>query len=137
MARGSQKCSGTWALLARAPTAISAPARVTTLPPWARSSSAGIEDVPNSARSTRSPISSSTADTPVTSSAISADRRASRCWPVVADEQVRRDRGQVPEDEQQQEILGGGQPDHGHHEQRHQRVEAAPLGLGPLLVLQM
>jgi hypothetical protein len=56
---------------------------------------------------------------------------------VEPDQEVGRDRRQVPEDEQQQQVLGGDQPDHGHHEQHHQRVEAATLGLAPPLVLQV
>jgi len=56
---------------------------------------------------------------------------------VEADEQVGRDRGEVPEQEQEQQVLGGGQADHGHKEQRHEGVEPPPVGLGALLVLQV
>jgi len=56
---------------------------------------------------------------------------------VEPDQVVGRDRGEVPEHEQHQQVLGGRQPHHGHHEQHHQGVEAAPLGLGPPLVLQV
>jgi hypothetical protein len=78
IARGSQKCSGTCALLASAATAIRPHATAVCGPGAALSMSSGIENVPYSSYSSTAPISSATALTPVTSSAMSAAPRASR-----------------------------------------------------------
>ena len=49
---------------------------------------------------------------------------------VVADQQVRRDRGELPEDEQPDEMVGGDHAQHGAGEQGHQPGETADAGFG-------
>ena len=78
IARGSQKCNGTCALLASAATASSAAAVVVTGPGPARAISSGIENVPCTAYSSTAATSIATALTTVTSRAISAAVRATR-----------------------------------------------------------
>ena len=56
---------------------------------------------------------------------------------IKADQEVRRDRGQVEEDEQQDQVAGTGQTDHRDHEQRHPGPEAPAIRGRPALVLQV
>src|SRR5690606_37160949 len=76
MARGSQKCNGTWTLFASAATAIRAAATVVVSDGPTRSISSGMANVPYAAYSSTAPISMATAETTVTSSAITAEVRA-------------------------------------------------------------
>ena len=78
IARGSQKCSGTCALFARAETPMNAAPMKTADPGSAAAMISCSWNVPYSWRRKRIPMSMSTALTVVTSSAMRADMRASR-----------------------------------------------------------
>ena len=62
-------------------------------------------------------------------SACCADSREVADGVLEADEQVRGDAGQTPEDEHEQEVVGQHQPQHRGHEGQRQRVEAVELGV--------
>ena len=67
------------------------------------------------------------------------ERRAARFAPVTIepDQEVRRHRGQIEEDEQQDEVTRAREPDHRDHEHGHPGPEAPAVGRGPPTVLEM
>ena len=82
-------------------------------------------------------MSSKTAVTPVTSRAIRAEERDSSWWGVVADQVIRGDGGQVPEEEDQDKVLRHREPDQRTHKQQDKEVKPDGVLLGPVLVMQV
>ena len=56
---------------------------------------------------------------------------------VEADEVVGGYRGEVPEDEDEDQVLCHREAHHGTHEKQHEEIEARAVGCGPSLVLQV
>ena len=125
IARGSQKCSGTCALLASAATAISAPATVVVVGLGALEQLGQRERAVLVVEQHRPDQQRHRADA---GHQQRHQRRAARLAPVAveADQEVRRDRGQVEEDEQQDEVARAREPDHRHHEQTIQAQKRRP-----------
>jgi hypothetical protein len=110
--RGSQGWNGTWALLVKAPTRISTRASATVPPRGGSARIADSEEVPAAWPSRIRPTSMHEPAERGHEQRLLRRPAAVLRLVVEADEQVRRDAGQLPEDVEQDQVVGEDEPEH-------------------------
>ena len=67
----------------------------------------------------------------MTISACVAARRAAGSVVLESDQQIRRESGELPEDEQQDDVVAEDEAEHGPHEREQRDVEPGDVGMAP------